>query len=131
MSRCICRRASPLSRSVPIDDRRAVFIRFTALKDLSAEQLVTGNVHRILARARMLGNIVVAWRRACVGELGKLTCPELLPPLNIYTCAVWNEQRKHAPLFNDASDVYTDLAIFAPACCQPAAAALDQHLGAA
>ena len=49
-----------MSRSVPIDEHRAVLILFTALKDLSAEQLVTGNVQRILSSAHTLGNIVVA-----------------------------------------------------------------------
>ena len=64
-----------MSCSVPIDDHKAVFISFTALKDLSAEQLVTGNVHRIQISVRMLGNIVVACRSACVGMLGNLICP--------------------------------------------------------
>ena len=34
---------SPVSRSVPIVDRAVVFIRFKALKDLSAEHVVTGS----------------------------------------------------------------------------------------
>ena len=38
-----------------------VFIRFTALNDRSAEQVVTGSVHRILSNARMLGNIELEW----------------------------------------------------------------------
>ena len=75
MSRCICRRANPVRRSVPINDRTAVFIGFMALNDRSAEQLVTGSVHKIVRSARMLGNIAVACRRACVGVLGKLASP--------------------------------------------------------
>ena len=56
--------ANPVSRFVPIDDRKKVFIRFKELKDLSAVQLVTGNVQRIQSNVRMLGNIVLACRRA-------------------------------------------------------------------
>ncbi len=44
----MCRSDSPVSRSVVIDDRTAVLILFRPLKDLSAEQLVTGRVHNIL-----------------------------------------------------------------------------------
>ena len=66
VSRCMCRRASPVSRSVPMDDRRVVF---TALNDRSAEQVVTGSMQRILSNARMLGNIEVECLRACVGWL--------------------------------------------------------------
>ncbi len=38
----MCRSESPVSRSVVIDDRTVVLILFRPLKDLSAEQLVTG-----------------------------------------------------------------------------------------
>ncbi len=41
----MCRSDSPVSRSVVIDDLTAVLILFRPLKDLSAEQLVTGRVH--------------------------------------------------------------------------------------
>ena len=75
MSRCICRSVNPVRRFVTIDDRTAVFILFMALNDRSAEQLVTGRVHKILSSARMLGNIAVACRRVYVGVFGKLASP--------------------------------------------------------
>ena len=84
----MCRRASPVSRSVPMDDRRVVFIRFTALNDRSAEQVVTGSVHRILSNARMLGNIEVECLRACVGVVGKLVCP-----CSLYCCCHFIHQQ--------------------------------------
>ncbi len=68
----MCRSDSPVSRSVVIDDRTAVLILFRPLKDLSAEQLVTGRVHNILTKALMLGNMVVACLRVTVGLCGRL-----------------------------------------------------------
>ena len=61
MSWCICRRANLVRCSVPMDDFMVVFSHFTALNNHSAEQLVTGSVHKILRSACMLGNIVEAW----------------------------------------------------------------------
>ena len=43
---------------VVIDDRKAVLMRLSPLKVLSAEQLVTGRVHKMLINARMLGYFV-------------------------------------------------------------------------
>ena len=64
-----------MSRSVPIDDRKAVFIRFSALKDLSAKHVVTGSVHKILKRARMFRNIAVTCLSALAGVFGKFISP--------------------------------------------------------
>ena len=50
-------------------------IRFRLVKDLSAEQLVTGRVHRILIRAFTFGYIEVACLRATAGLDGKLLHP--------------------------------------------------------
>ena len=40
-----------------IEDLEAVLIRLSPLKDLSAEQLVTGRVHKMLIKALMFGYI--------------------------------------------------------------------------
>ena len=75
ISRCTVRSVSPVSLCVVMADRKGVLIRFRLLKDLSAEQLVTGRVHRILSKALMFGNIEVACLRAAAGMEGKLLCP--------------------------------------------------------
>ena len=75
ISRCTVRSVSPVSRCVVMADRKGVLIRFRLLNDLSAEQLVTGRVHRRLIKALMLGNIDVACLRAAAGLEGKLLCP--------------------------------------------------------
>ena len=41
-----------------INDRKVVLMRLSPLKDVSAEQLVTGRVHKMLINARILGYIV-------------------------------------------------------------------------
>ena len=48
---------SPVKRELVIVDLKGVLILLRPLKDLSAEQLVTGRVQRILIRAEMFGNI--------------------------------------------------------------------------
>ena len=40
-----------------IEDLEAVLIRLSPLRDLSAEQLVTGRVHKMLIKALMFGYI--------------------------------------------------------------------------
>lgn len=57
----MCRSVSPVNRSVTIEDRRGVLILLSALKDLSAEQLVTGKVHMMAISTLMLGYIGVTW----------------------------------------------------------------------
>ena len=58
------RNARPDNLSLPIVDLLGVFILFNPLKDLSAEQEVTGCVLRIMRRVLMLGNIDAgAWER--------------------------------------------------------------------
>ena len=69
---------SPVSRCVDIEDLRAIFIRFSPLKDLSAEQLVTGRVHMILTSALKFGYIEVVCLRVVVGIDGKLSWHMLL-----------------------------------------------------
>lgn len=59
----MCRSVSPVTRSVIIVDRKGVLILLSALKDLSAEQLVTGKVHMMAINALMLGYIGETWRR--------------------------------------------------------------------
>ena len=48
MSQCRWRRVSPDSLPVVMNERIGDLIRFSPLKDLSAEQLVTGRMHKIL-----------------------------------------------------------------------------------
>ena len=55
-----------------MDERNGVLIRFRLLNALSAEQLVTGRVHRMLTNALIFGNIVVACLRVTAGLDGKL-----------------------------------------------------------
>ncbi len=54
-SGCMCSRVRFESRSLLMLDLRAVLIRLSPLKDLSAEHEVTGSVQRIVARTLMLG----------------------------------------------------------------------------
>ena len=56
-----------MSCSVPIDDRKGVFICFNAL--------VTRSVHIMLKRLRMLENMAVACLSALAGVVGKLASP--------------------------------------------------------
>ena len=56
-------------------DRKAVFVRFNPLKDLSAEQLVTRKVHKMVTNTLMFGYIEVACLRVVVGLDGKLDWP--------------------------------------------------------
>ena len=56
---------------VVMDDRNAVLKRFSPLKDLSAEQLVTGSVHSIVTNALMLGYIELACLTVTTGVDGK------------------------------------------------------------
>jgi hypothetical protein len=51
------KRANPDNLMVVIADLKGVLICFNSLKDLSAEQLVTGSGHRSFKRVFMLGNI--------------------------------------------------------------------------
>ena len=57
---------------VVIADLNGVLMRFNPLKDLSAEQVVTGNVQRILIRALILGNIELTCLIVRVGLEGRL-----------------------------------------------------------
>ena len=75
MSRCTVRSVNPVSLCVFMDDRKGVLIRFRLLKDLSAEQLVTGRVHRIRISALTFGYMEVACLRAAAGLEGKLFYP--------------------------------------------------------
>ena len=72
---CMFSNVSPVSPCVDIDDRRAIFIRFSPLKDTSAEQLVTGRLHKILTSALIFGYIEVVRLRVVVGVDGKLSRP--------------------------------------------------------
>ena len=65
---CICRSDSPDSLSVVMHERKAVFIRFSPLNDLSAEPVMTGKVHMTLIRALILGYIEVVCLRAMQGR---------------------------------------------------------------
>ena len=62
-------------QSVIIEDRRGVLILFSPLKDLSAEQLVTGKVHMMVISTWMLGYIGVTRRRVEERVVGKLALP--------------------------------------------------------
>ncbi len=76
----VYRSDSPVSRSVVVDDRTALF---RPLKDLSAEQLVTGRVHNILTKALMLGKMVVACLRVTVGLCSISMVLTVLLPLHL------------------------------------------------
>ena len=75
ISWCTFSSVSSVSYCVEIDDRRAIFIHFSPLKDLSAEQLVTGRLHKILTIALIFGYIEVLCLRVVVGVDGKLSWP--------------------------------------------------------
>ena len=53
-------------------DLKGVLILLNPLKDLSAEQLVTGKVQRILTRAVMLGNMGLTCLKVSARFVGKL-----------------------------------------------------------
>ena len=63
------------SQTRVIADLKGVFILYSPLKDLSAEQLVTGKVQRILTRAVMLGYMELTCLRVSVRLVGKLLSP--------------------------------------------------------
>ena len=75
MSRCRWRRVSPDSLPVVMDERIRDLIRFSPLKDLSAEQLVTGRMQKILTKTLMLGYIEDTFLRVSASVEGKLFCP--------------------------------------------------------
>ena len=58
-----------------MDERNDVFVLFSPLNDLLAEQLVTGIVERMLSKTRMFGYIEVACPSASKGVEGKLLNP--------------------------------------------------------
>ena len=78
ISRCTWRSDCPESLSVVIQERKAVFIRFSPLNDLSAEHVVTGKVQRILINALMLGYIEVVSNNGALGVRGKAVSPMIL-----------------------------------------------------
>ena len=75
-------------------ERKAVFIRFSPLNDLSAEHVVTGKVHMILISALMFGNIEVVCLRAmpggtwqvCFSMLLLLLLPLYFPTIQLTAC---------------------------------------------
>ena len=75
MSRCKWRSVNPDSRPVVMDERMADLILFSPLKDLSAEQLVTARVHKMLTKTLMLGYMTDMFLRVSVSVEGKLFCP--------------------------------------------------------
>ena len=60
---------------VVIADLKGVLICFNALKDLSAEQVLTGSVKRILTRVSILGKIELICLMVRVGLEGRLVSP--------------------------------------------------------
>ena len=72
-------------------ERKAVFIRFSSLNDLSAEHVVTGKVHMILIRALILGYIEVVshgtWQ-AVFSMLLSLLFPLHLPAMQFTVDAI-------------------------------------------
>ena len=54
-----------------IEDLKAVLIRLSPLKDLSAEQLVTGRVHKMLIKALTFGYIAEVCLSVVVGLNGR------------------------------------------------------------
>ena len=88
ISRWMWRRVNPVNRSVTIDERRGVLILLSPLNDLSAEQLVTGSVHKIVTNALILGYIGVTWRSVTVRVEGKLASP-----FSLSSCCHFNRQQ--------------------------------------
>ena len=66
---------NPDNLCVVIEDLREVLICFRKLKDLSAEQLVTGRVNKILTKTSILGYMEVICGRVVVVLVGRLFCP--------------------------------------------------------
>ena len=66
---------SPVKRELVIADLKGVLILFRPLKDLSGEQLVTGNVQRIFTRAVMLGYMELTRLKVSVRFVVKLLSP--------------------------------------------------------
>ena len=66
---------SPVKRELVIADLKGVLILFRPLKDLSAEQLVTGRVQRNFTRAVMLGYMELTCLKMSVRYVGKLLSP--------------------------------------------------------
>ena len=60
---------------VVIADLKGVLIHFNALKDLSAQQVVTGSVQRILTIVLILGKIELICLMVSVGLEGRLASP--------------------------------------------------------
>ena len=58
-----------------IVDLNGVLLLFRLLKDLSAVQVVTGSVQRILIRAVMFGYMELMCLNVCVRPVGKLLSP--------------------------------------------------------
>ena len=96
ISQCTVRSVSPDSRCVVMDNRNGVLIRFRLLKDLSAEQLVTGRVHRILINTLMFGYIEVTCLRAAAGVDGKLLCPCSFRCCCHFICQQCNSEVTHS-----------------------------------
>ena len=55
-----------------IEDRKAVLMRLGPLKDLSAEQVVTGRVHKMLIKALIIGYMAEVCLIVVVGHNGRL-----------------------------------------------------------
>ena len=68
---------NPVNLSVVIVDRNGDLVCLSTLNDLSAEQVVTGKVHRMVIRVFILGYIEVVCFKVSKGEEGKLAFPYL------------------------------------------------------
>jgi hypothetical protein len=95
ISRWIFKMESPESLCVVMEDRNAVFDRFSPLNDRSAEQLVTGKVQRIVINTLMFGYIDVACLRVMVGVTGKLLNPYSVKHCCHFTFQQSSSLRKH------------------------------------
>ena len=73
-----------------MEDRKAVFVHFSLLKDLSADQLVTGRVHKMVTNTLMFGYTEVTCLKVVVRLDNKLQCPR-----SVRCCCHFNFQQSN------------------------------------
>ena len=110
----VCGEVSVVNRQLVIAHLNGVFILFSPLKDLSAEQLVTGRVERILIRAVMLGYMELTCLRVSMRLVGKLLSPWSLNCCCHFVCQQCSSLSKHSgdgrlPSYRSASSLTLEM----------------------
>ena len=77
-------------------DLNGVLICFNPLKDLLAEQVVTGNVQRILIKVLILGNIELIYLIVRVGLEGRLASPSSFNCFCHFSCQQCSSLSMHS-----------------------------------